>query len=192
MTQHKHNALIKQWADDPSQEIIMQLNPDCTVEVSIEQVVNDTAGDYTFRIKPRPHPNDKYREALERGEPVWVSEGGNFELINVPWDFSVGEYEYSLTDPNPADPYAHLRKANEEGRVAWHDNITGEWVLPKDGRNKWVFGNYPPDPDRYKIVEPDEVRRIVVSFWAFGELFEHKLDATKSGLTGKITAKVVE
>lgn len=48
------------------------------------------------------------------------------------------------------DRYAHLRKANEEGRVVFFNDESGIWILPEArGRVKWAF-TLPPD--RYKIV----------------------------------------
>lgn len=137
----------------------------------------------------RPHPNDVYRDAFARGEPVWgrAFAYGTWRVLSgsIGWDFTSPDFEYSLTDPNPVDPYAHLRKANEEGRVACDCDGNGFWVVAAH------WGLTLP-PDRYKIVEPDLVwtKQIMVypSNCSCVILTE---EYTLSSLTGKITSKVV-
>ena len=201
MTQHIHNEILSQLIADPSKVVMVKMydkdgNPMPPLEVkNIGFIWDDIQGKHELYIKPEPHPNDKYREAYERGENLWerlaLSDWKRINKVLCPnWNFTRKEWEYSLTDPNPVDPYAHLRQANEEGRVAW-EGFDGEWTLPQGG--KWLnLGTHPAH--RYKIVEPDLVW--TEQNWTYPStkpLGVHLVEEyTLSGLTGEITAKVVK
>lgn len=85
-----------------------------------------------------------------------------------------------------ADPYEELRKAQDDGKRVVFQNSKGEW---EDSRFKWVFdGSYPPS--RYKVAAQDiSIReRLRCNHPEFDGVL---IQITKSGIDGKISAKVV-
>ncbi len=92
-----------------------------------------------------------------------------------------GCFEYRI---KPSDPYAELRKAQKEGKRIVFKDSSGEWV---DQIKEIDFEfNYPPE--MYKIVDRDNVYEFTVGT-DFGIVY---VEITKSGIDGKVTAKVVK
>lgn len=81
------------------------------------------------------------------------------------------------------DPYAELKAAHAAGkRIAWYTGI-GDWeILPKP-----LWTNH---QDRYKIVDDDET--YICTYWNYFVKGNIKVKITKCGLTGDVTAEVVE
>lgn len=105
------------------------------------------------------------------------------KLEELAEDYS-GDYEFRI---KPSDPYAELRKAQEEGkRVVWQSG-SGEWEDNSAG-GYWEF-TY--TPDRYKIVDYDKEVDISINPQAKGFGIVN-IRMKKSGITGKITSEVIE
>lgn len=81
------------------------------------------------------------------------------------------------------DPFQHLIDEQNQGkRIAWM-NFSDKWCEQEEIEEK-VFKSYPLE--RWKIIEPDEVE--IVHFYKWGDT---KIQLTKCGLSGEITAKVI-
>ena len=83
------------------------------------------------------------------------------------------------------DPYAELHQAQADGkRIVWL-NAEGDWLDVDEG-SKWKF-NYPPD--QYDIIPYDQTTTSTFYGSIFGTV---RVKLTKSEITGKITAEVLD
>ena len=81
------------------------------------------------------------------------------------------------------DPYAELRAAHAAGKRIFFINRLNKWVLCE----RPVF----IDPiEKYKIVDDDET--YICTYWNYFVKGNIKVKITKCGLTGDVTAEVVE
>ena len=83
------------------------------------------------------------------------------------------------------DPYASLRKAQEEGKRVVLNLGGNHWVDQQKMEKKWDF-NAPVE--LYKIAEPDKYAE-QTWYSPFGRC---RIKFKKCGITGKVTAEVVD
>lgn len=132
------------------------------------------------RLDFREAPSDYiFAISIVENKPVFV---GDF-LYHPKYGEDAQHIMSPLYDPSrwsweKPDQYAHLRKAQEEGkRIAFLDG--DGWRLTAGGG----FGNHPPD--RYKIVEDDVIE--VNHFPKIGRAVR----LIKSGLDGNLIVEVI-
>jgi len=106
-----------------------------------------------------------------------------FNNINREFTFPVERYRIH-------DPYQELKEAQEQGKRVIRLKDDGGFVECFFGR-KFDFDYDEFTPEQYKIVEDDITETVIISqhYCVFGGV---KVQLTKSGIDGKITAEVME
>jgi len=180
----KCSDLIRRWADviDMCEETVV--NPEDCVKwngekcgLSFLKGIFASSYSYTFAI------------AIVEGRPVFVGDvlyhrTGGMHIVNAHTDIDNLVECYSWNQPK-TDEYTNLKQAQNEGkRIAWFNN--NAWNIKPHILTYNDFLRYPIN--RWKIVEDDRVEETHVFVFNAHE----KIKFTKSGLTGKTTAEVIE
>jgi hypothetical protein len=185
---HPHSELIKQWLEDTSQEIELNTvddnNDNHWMLVTIEYVIRSNEH-YKFRIKPKPDKYEHLRQAIRDGKKIeyFMESFNEWIALNLKENHMFGKYsQYRIHDP-----FLELKSAKDQGKRIVFQLSNGSWV---DINDEGFREDY--SPDRYKIVDYDKTTTSILCFDDGMTVDTINLKVTKSGITGTITAEVVE
>ena len=114
----------------------------------------------TYRPKPAPDLHAPFRDAQDRGEPVWIHWANGGRELRYDLDFSLPPERYSLADPTaPPDPHQKFRDAEARGEVVEWRGFDGQWnafaewksTRPHIMKTTW---EYCGKPESYRIKPP--------------------------------------
>jgi hypothetical protein len=175
---HPHSQLIKQWLEDTTQEIEQFFHKNMpTNKVNIYAVILDCNDEFDFLLKQKPDEYELFKQAIKDGKKVEY-----LDIDNV-WKLKNGELHFKLPIEKYRihDPYRELKEAQASGkRVIWQSS-DGEWFDSVD-----IDEDY--SSKRYKLADDD--KSFIFASYFYNEAIKIKL--TKSGITGEITAEVVD
>jgi hypothetical protein len=180
---HPHSQLIKQWLEDTTQEIELKTVDDNSkvhwLLTTIHSVMNNNNDEYTYRIKPKHDEYEHFKQAIKDGKKVEY-----LDIDNV-WKLKNGELHFNLPVEKYRihDPYRELKEAQASGKRVVFQMSNGDYV---DINNEEIVESFAPE--RYKIVDKDKIH--IENINSPDGLIKVKI--TKSGITGKITAEVVD
>jgi len=208
---HPHASLIKQWLEDTTQEIEAYCSTpseNCWIESKISQLIMDKNKLYQFRIKPKPDEllGLKFKETSEQTytykKPYQyehlrqaIRDGKKIEYIcplTNTWTMWImnttdGLFELNVNNYRIHDLYRELKEAQASGKRVVYQKSNDDWIDLPINYLTWSL-----PLERYKIVEHDKESIIYNDVYVSNNKFRLvKIKITVSGITGKITAEII-
>jgi len=178
---HPHAVLIKQWLEDTTQEIEYNQN-NKTYKGCPQLLINDKLGEYNLYIVKKPDEYEHLRRAIRDGKKIeYLKNDGKWEICNSNAEFYEDKDRYRIHDP-----YRELKEAQASGKRVVFQMSNGEYIDINDEEIGTSFS-----PERYKIVEHDIIEHAEIMPSPNFKLGNVKIKLTKSGITGKITAEII-
>lgn len=178
--EHKHKDLLTAWMEDTTQEFETLVDSGFA-SCDIKSVYVDKMGKYIFRLKPKVDEYAHLQEAIKEGKQIELQTTGGIWVFLLSPCFSLPVINYRIYDP-----YRELKEAEAQGkRIVWQ-NPNGDW------EDVFAGGEYYDNIERYRIVPYDiDEHADIITSPSFGK-DNIVIRLTKSGIDGRITAKIVE